>query len=255
MTEAVDYDRVAATYEGRYKRNDYSGIERAVREFLRTETRAAHRSVVEVGCGTGHWLHVFRDHHPIGIDPADGMLRIAKDRLPDARLIRARAEALPLPDGSVDRLFSVNALHHFRDPAAFFREARRVLVDGGGLITIGLDPHTGHDRWWIYDYFPTALIEDRQRYLPATTIRELMQSAGFSACETREVQHIPAQMTVSEAERRGFLDRTSTSQLMVISDADYEAGMAHIRAGGDGAMLRSDLRVYGTTGWLAACAR
>jgi hypothetical protein len=124
-----------------------------------------------------------------------------------------------------------------------------VLVSGGRLLRIGLDPHAGRDRWWIYDYFPTALVEDRRRYLPTARIRELMQAAGFSACETLEVQHVPAQMTVSEAERRGFLDRTSTSQLMVISEAEYEAGMGRIRAAGAEAILWSDLRVRGTTGW------
>jgi SAM-dependent methyltransferase len=177
------------------------------------------------------------------------MLTVARRRHADARLIRARAEALPCGTASAEHIFCVNALHHFRDPAAFFREARRVLVTGGGLLTIGLDPDTGRDRWWLYDYFPTALVEDRRRYLPAARIRELMQAAGFSACETRDVQHTPAQMTVSEAERRGFLDRTSTSQLMVISDAEYEAGRERIRAAGGAALLCSDLRVRGTTGW------
>jgi len=242
----VDYDRIAAAYDGRYERNDYSGIEHALSEFLSVEARR----VLEVGCGTGHWLRAFRDRDPIGVDPAEGMLKVARTRLTDARLIRARAEALPFPAASVERIFCVNALHHFEDPAAFFREARRVLVNGGGLLTIGLDPHTGRDRWWIYDYFPTALVEDRRRYLPAASISELMQAAGFSRCDTREVMHMPAQMTVREAARRGFLDRASTSQLMVISDAEFEAGNKSMRAAGNASMLRSDLRVYGTTGWI-----
>jgi hypothetical protein len=75
-----------------------------------------------------------------------------------------------------------------------------------------------------------------------------MQAAGFSACETREVQHRATQMTAAEAERLGFLDQTRTSQLMVISDAEYEAGRERIRAAGDAAVLYSDLRVSGTIG-------
>jgi SAM-dependent methyltransferase len=252
MTKRVDYDRIAAQYESRYERNDYSGFERALMAFGDDRQRSSRGTVLEVGCGTGHWIRLFRQSeiHVVGLDPSEEMLKVARTHLADSRLIRARAEALPFPAASFERIFCVNALHHFSDPAAFFREARRVLVSGGGLLTVGLDPHTGRDRWWIYDYFPTALVEDRRRYLPAARIRELMQAAGFSACETREAQHMPAQMTVGEAERRGFLDRTSTSQLMVISDAEYEAGMDRIRAGGAEAILCSDLRVSGTAGWV-----
>jgi ubiquinone/menaquinone biosynthesis C-methylase UbiE len=40
-------------------------------------------------------------------------------------------------DASFDRLFCVNALHHFRDKRAFVVEARRVLRRGGRMMTIG----------------------------------------------------------------------------------------------------------------------
>ena len=40
-------------------------------------------------------------------------------------------------------------------------EARRVLRAGGSLMSVGLDPHTALDQWWIYDYFPGALAADR----------------------------------------------------------------------------------------------
>jgi ubiquinone/menaquinone biosynthesis C-methylase UbiE len=247
---SVDYDSIAARYDARYERNDCSGVERALAAFM--DTRAVGLRVLEVGCGTGHWLR-FLDGAGIaavGVDPSRGMLNVARTRLPHGRLIGARAEALPCRTAMFTRLFCVNALHHFAAPAAFFHEAKRVLAEGGGLMTVGLDPHTGRDRWWIYDYFPSALIADRRRYLPAATIRELMKAAGFSHCETRELQHFPAQMSVSQASRRGFLDRSSTSQFMVIPESEYDAGMSTIRSGdAERTVLRSDLWVYGTIGW------
>lgn len=255
MTTPVDYDSVARVYASRYERNDYSGVTEAVKAFFGGGSVSESALALEVGCGTGFWLQVVRQlgARVVGIDLSSGMLRVARDTAPAVPVARARAEALPFRSDSFDRLFCINALHHFTNPGAFLADAHRVLRHGGGLLTVGLDPHTGDDYWWIYEYFPEALIADRERYLPARTIRDLMASAGFERCETRDIQHLPKTLGLAEAERRGFLSRTSTSQLLVISDEDYERGLARIRedaaASPDELVLRADLRVYGTIGW------
>jgi ubiquinone/menaquinone biosynthesis C-methylase UbiE len=252
----IDYDVVAAVFGARYDRTDYSGVKRTVTAFAASAAASAAPAVLEVGCGTGHWVSLLRGRHvaAAGVDPSDGMLRVARRRGLAGRLIRGRAEALPCRAASCDRMFCVNALHHFDDPQGFFDEAGRVLRPGGGVLTIGLDPHAGSDSWWIYDHFPGALAADRERYLAASIIRSLMEASGFTRCKTIVVQHRPAVLTMREACRRGFLDRTSTSQLLVISQSEYDAGIARMHAAdaaADGGLrLRSDLRLYGTIGWL-----
>lgn len=256
MSHRVDYDNIAEFYESRYLRNDYSGVEQALAVFVAAASVEDQR-ILEAGCGCGHWLRWLSETNlnVVGLDPAAGMLKVARMAAGSHRLIRGRAEALPCVTGSCSRVFCVNALHHFEDPTGFFREARRVLNTGGGLMTIGLDPHNGNDEWWIYEYFPAALVADRRRYLPAGRIRELMTIAGFAACQTRVVQHKPRELSVSDALAGGFMDRTSTSQLMVISEPEYEAGLRRIRdvdaAANGRTLLRSNLRLYGTTGWAA----
>lgn len=254
----VDYDSVASDYSSRYRRNNYSGVTAAVAEFFANDPVPNRFVALEAGCGTGFWLQAVQQlaARVVGMDLSSGMLHVAQTAAPTALLARARAEALPFQSDSFARIFCINALHHFSDPAMFFLEARRVAQADGAVLTVGLDPHTGQDRWWVYDYFPEALIADRMRYLPAHAIRELMAAVGFERCETRELQHLPRQLSIDEAERDGFLARTSTSQLMVISDEEYRSGIARIRGDaaehGDSFLLRADLRLYGTTGWLAA---
>ena len=254
MTRRVDYDSVASAYNSRYQRNNYTGVQQALASFVE-DCRAAHPRVLEVGCGTGHWVRRLRDSNVtvFGLDFSTGMLKIARETLRGC-VVRARADTLPFASASCDRLFCVNALHHFPDKAAFLVEARRVLRSAGGILTVGLDPHNGEDQWWVYDYFPAALAADRQRYLPTQRIRELMEAVGFSRCDTQVIQHLPREMTVSEARSGGFLDRTSTSQMMVISDEEYEAGLKRIesceRAEAGAKILRSDLRLYATIGWV-----
>ena len=241
----VDYDDVASTYNRRYERNRYDGTRAALYEFLGD---AANADVAEVGCGTGHWLADVADsvRTIIGIDASWEMLRCAATDACSALLIHARAEQLPLATASVDRVFCVNALHHFSDLATFANEARRVLRSGGSLMSVGLDPHTALDQWWIYDYFPGALAADRARYLPAQTIRDTFEGAGFADVHTNLAQHIPAAVSFQLAVERGHIDRRSTSQLLVISDAEYEGGLERMRQ--EQPMLRADLRLFATIG-------
>ena len=83
-----------------------------------------------------------------------------------------------------------------------------------------------------------------------------MRAAGFARAETVIAQHIPARRTLREAEVEGRLDKNWTSQLTVLSDAEFAAGVARIRAAardaearGEDFVLESDLRLYATTAW------
>ena len=257
MSQRVDYDSIAENYPNRYERSDYSGVGRALAAFVGGDGHTpAGRDVLEVGCGTGHWLDFLRRAGASvhGIDSSAGMLRIARTLVPAALLVRGFAEALPVRSERVDRIFCINALHHFTDPSAFFGEARRILRSTGGVWTVGLDPHAARDRWWIYDYFPEALVADRGRYPAASTIRAMLDAAGFERCETREVQRLPRRLPVNEVLAKGFVDRGHTSQLMVIADEEYERGMQNIRAAAardPELVLEADLTLYGTVGWVA----
>jgi ubiquinone/menaquinone biosynthesis C-methylase UbiE len=237
----VDYDAIAAAFDRRYARNRYDGTLAALLDFV---GRAV--EVAEIGCGTGHWLAEIADRGRtiVGIDPSQGMLDVARRSAPHAFLIRARAESLPIRTASLDRIFAINAFHHFGDKRAFVGEARRVLKPAGRLLTIGLDPHTGLDQWWVYEYFPAALDADRERYPPTSTIRDFLTNAGFVNATTAVAQHIPATKPFAEALEQGVLDRQSTSQLMVISDADYDRGRRRLED--EQPDLYADLRLYMT---------
>ena len=246
MTQ-VDYDPIAPAFDRRYAHNRFDGIERALARFVGSATRPA---VVEVGCGTGHWLASIADISGVvaGVDRSWAMLQRARAAAPHALLAHATAEDLPFASERFDRAFCVNALHHFTDQTAFLRECRRLLRVGGTFLTIGLDPHTGVDHWWIYDYFPAALAADRRRYLPTQRIRNLLLDTGFATASTEIVHHVPAERPFDLALEQGLLDRRSTSQLMVISDAEYESGMRRLLS--DRPTLRADLRLFATVGEL-----
>ena len=243
----VDYDAVAAEFDRRYARNQYEGTQSTLAQFL----GGGRPATLEVGCGTGHWLALIapRLDTTAGMDFSWKMLERAQLAAPGALLARATAERIPFATGSFDRVFAVIAFHHFTDHAAFVAECRRVLRPGGAFMTIGLDPSTGLDRWWVYDFFPAALAADRQRYPTTKRIREMLAAVGFIDAHTSIAQHMPAERTFEEAERTGSLTRNSTSQLLVITDEEFESGMRRIRE--ERPVLRADLRLYATMGHLA----
>jgi SAM-dependent methyltransferase len=249
---AVDYDAIAADYDRRYEVSDYSQLQAALLDCV---ANIPNGRVLEVGCGTGHWLRVLGDAavRVAGVDPSSNMLQRARTRAPVAGLVRATAERLPWRDAAFERLYCVNALHHFDDKAGFIDEARRVLAAGGRLLTIGLDPHIGTDRWFIYDYFAPVLDIDRRRYPSTQRLREWLRDAGFIDVHTREVQRLLTRLSAGPALDSGRLARHMTSQLAVLSEEHYQEGLQQIRraageadARAETLWLTGDLRLYGT---------
>lgn len=93
--------------------------------------------VADVGAGTckltGSLLA--RGLEVDAIEPDDAMLAVARTRHPAARAHLAGADALPLPDGSVDAVLVAQAWHWFPHAAAL-AQARRVLRHGGWLALV-----------------------------------------------------------------------------------------------------------------------
>jgi len=245
----TNYDDIAAEYDRRYDEEDYTGIERALVDFIGNQGAG----ILEVGCGTGHWLRTLqaRRIRAIGADLSRQMLLGARTKTWGIPLIRARAEALPFSSSTLDRIFSINAHHHFSDKLQFIREARRVLRPSGSVMAIALDPHSGTDRWWVYDYFEGTREIDMQRYPSCAQIRAWMGEAGFVHARTCEVQHIPGDICALEAFEKGMISRSRTSQLAVLTETEFAAGMERIRVAlkrTRSLRLSADLRVYATYG-------
>ena len=254
----TDYDAVADRFDVRYGRYSYDGVRETLLGFLGDAP-----SMLEVGCGTGHWLAEIRraqaaaERRLAGVDPSAPMLARARRAAPAAHLIQARAEALPFRDRTFDRIVCVNALHHFADRDRFYAEARRLLQPGGGVLTIGKDPHREGDTWWVYDYFDETRAIDRGRYAPVKTLRGELTRAGFAWVESLEADHIETMVSAGAALAEGadgVVTPTFTSQLTVLSEEEFARGVARIReadaAAGGTLQLVADFKLYATIGWV-----
>jgi SAM-dependent methyltransferase len=126
----------AAVYDRSLERAERMGME-ARRARLLADARGL---VVEIGAGTGLNLA----HYPAAVDelvltePDEAMARALERRLARAgraaRVVRAPAEALPLPDASADTVVSTLVLCTVADPERALAEVARVLRPGGRLL-------------------------------------------------------------------------------------------------------------------------
>lgn len=226
--DRVDYDRVAPTYHQRYHVNDLPGVAAALQTLAR---EIGSGRILEVGCGTGRWLVELQGAERCvwGLDPSRGMLQQGRRQQPELVLANGPAEYLPFPNGAFDLIFCVNAFHHFRQPRRFIAEARRILRPGGRLAIIGEDPHSGRNRWYLYDYFPEARDLDLARFPSAGDILDWLVAAGFDTVSWRTVEHIRGTLTGRAVLDDHFLQKSSTSQLILLSDEAYQAGLDRIK--------------------------
>jgi ubiquinone/menaquinone biosynthesis C-methylase UbiE len=111
-------------------------------------------TVLDLAAGTGKLTRILAEHaaEVIAVEPLDGMRRVLTDRVPAARVLAGTAEAIPLPDASVDAVFVAEALHWFdldRAPA----EMARVTRPGGGLAVLWNRP--GDPVRWLDEVYDT----------------------------------------------------------------------------------------------------
>jgi len=219
----VNYNAVAPNYNARYAQNPLIGV---ARELHALAAQSGVRDVLEVGCGTGRWVN---ELHPlvrrvVGLDFSYGMLQQAQTQ----SLVNGDANHLPFPDASFDLVLSVNALQHYADQRAFITEARRLLRDGGALVIVNLDPHIGRDRWYLYDYFEGVHAADLQRFPSSGTLLDWMLAEGFVRAEWRVAEHIQQEFVGRVVLDNPFTQKHGSSQLALLSDAVYDAGLNRI---------------------------
>jgi ubiquinone/menaquinone biosynthesis C-methylase UbiE len=228
MAARVDYDQIAPTYDARFASGLYDGVLEVLCTLI---VGAKPEWILEVGCGTGYWLGTVRTVAPsvYGLDYSLEMLRKAYERDSGNELVRATAEILPFRDASFDLIFCINAIHHFERFDRFIAEARRLLRRDGTLAVIGMDPHHGRNYWCVYEYFPETKAIDLARYPSSGQIIDAMLRVGFDRVECQVGCRFAATRLGHAVFDDPELQRNGCSQLALLTDEQYAAGIKRIR--------------------------
>jgi SAM-dependent methyltransferase len=213
---ARSFERVAAEYERH--RPDYP--EEALRWVADQLALERHARVLDLGAGTGKLTRalVARGFEVVAVEPGSSMLEQLRAAAPEAVALEGQAEAIPLPDASVDAAFAAQAFHWF-DRERALPELHRVTEPGGGLALLW--------NWW-----------DERDPLQ----RELGVLVGYAGHEPYREEELPAAPlfrergrtvieTVLESSPDGIVSYLATSSMFLTMDTDErERRLAQVRA-------------------------
>ncbi len=224
----LNYDKIASDYNQRYPVAQKWERGQALLE-LAQQVQA--KAILEVGSGTGYWLNLLQQvtNGLYGLDYSMGMIGQAKQQPATLNLAQGTGTQLPFRSGTFDMVYCVDAIHHFGNHRAFIREAYRLLKPNGALAIIGHDPHSaGVSSWYIYKYFDTVYDTDLLRYPAGTSITSWMAQDGFTGVSSQIVEMINNTHVGNRVLQDPFIKHNATSQLALLSEETYQAGMKHI---------------------------
>lgn len=222
----IDYNKISSVYNERYKISPLSGIQVFLENLVSNQPL---QNILEVGCGTGHWLSVISklNRRLYGIDYSVGMLKQVNSS--GSFLLNADANLLPIKENSFDLIYCVNAIHQFNNPFQFVKDVNPLLKHNGQLSIIGYDPFAKNTKWYLYDYFPETYQIDLKRYPKFDDISTEMIKHGFTNIFLKNVDSVYSFKKSHEILDDHFLDKKGSSQLALLSEEQYRAGLEKIK--------------------------
>ncbi|MFX1317954.1 MAG: class I SAM-dependent methyltransferase [Promethearchaeota archaeon] len=216
----VNYDEFAQEYQ-RHRQ-----VHPEVLKQLIAISEVQHDSnVLEVGCGTGNYIHAFHTATAAkawGVDASEQMLTQARQQSPDIVFSQGLASSLQFEGAFFDFVFSVDLIHHLKDIIPYFSEVFRILKPGGRICTVTDSEEIIRTRRPLAFYFPDTITIDLERYPSLLVLRKRMEDAGF-----RNIKQIQAEFSYELTDIEAYRNK-AFSCLHFISPGDFQAGLTRL---------------------------
>jgi ubiquinone/menaquinone biosynthesis C-methylase UbiE len=188
------------------------------------------RTILDLGAGTGRFSTMLADAFQacvVGVEPSATMRADAERGSAHPRVVYrdGAAEAIPAAAAEFDLAFLSMIVHHVGDLGACARELHRVL-EPAGLVFIRNVFSGRLDGVRHYEFFPSARAIDEVRLPTAERVGGVFAAAGF---ELLAHDTIEQEIDVSLRAHYERLSRRALSTFELISDAEFDAGLARMR--------------------------
>ena len=162
----------------------YSRLFEILSPFLHEQSE-----ILDVGCAMGGFLHFLRQKGYInlsGVEMTETYVEQAK-RTGLFRVERGEAEALPFKDKMFDVIIMEQVMEHLLNPAQSFREARRVLRQGG-IFFVGVPDASRYSDFEYFDFY-WVLLREHIHHFDAAHLEMLGFQNGFELLEYQQASH------------------------------------------------------------------
>lgn len=188
-------------------------------ELIRKEYEIRDCTVLELGCGLGHNLDVFKaDNRVIGIEGLPSAVAQARER--GANVFEGNLDhKLDIDPNSADWVLCMDVLEHLSNPMNLLLQAREILRSNGRMI-LNVPNHfnwigrakilLGHNLD-VHNFFPECHEWDNPhlRFFTHRGITQMIQAAGFEVLEDRSPRIWSSFEGVQFASLQQFLARKS----------------------------------------------
>lgn len=142
-------------------------------------------TILEIGMGNGNFvgelLAAYPDCTYTGCDYSADMVQASKNRNEEwilkgkATFVMGNANNLPFENNSFDRIFTINTVYFWDNPAKVLSECKRVLKPGGQLL-IGIRPKEIMEKYLFVKYDFTLFSKEE--------LCSMLQNNGFKIVDT-----------------------------------------------------------------------
>jgi SAM-dependent methyltransferase len=209
---AVGFDRAASSYDSHRPGYPSAFVARVAREIGAERARR----VLDLGAGTGKLTRelVALGCDVVAVEPLAAMRAQLVAASPGVDALDGTAEAIPLPDDSVDAVTSAQAFHWF-DTRRALDEIARVLRPGGGLALFWNERSS--DGGWMHEFETLAdsLAQNQQAY----------PGDGWEAVLDADPRFTPVQFDNVDVEQRvtpAWLLENTTTKSWIASKSSAE---------------------------------
>lgn len=197
--------------------------------------------VADIGCGGGIYTRAWAElgaRSVTGVDFSPRMVDDAAEHTADlgsVQVLQGDATATPIPDGTIDVVFSRAVIHHLPDIGAAFDEAFRILSPGGTIIVqdrtiedVQKPASAQHLRGWFFELFPHLMDIEAARRPAASIVNERLEYAGFSEIGMQSLFEFRRRYESARLLRDDLRARTGRSILHELDDDKLESLIEHV---------------------------
>jgi SAM-dependent methyltransferase len=180
----------------------------------------AARSIIDVGCGSGHLLTELRapGRRLCGVEMSEDVARLLESRGIEGRALDLETQPLPFSDGEFDLALCYDVLEHVFAPGRLLGEIRRVVRPGGAAMlcvpnTLNVFNRLVFMTGQFADIMDTShasddLFSNHIRLFSQSLFERFIRSHGFRAVERH--YYFPRRFTDSRFKVPGGLARLVT---------------------------------------------